>query len=288
MRYAVVTPVRNEADNLPRLAAALAIQTQPPAGWLIVDNGSDDGTRELARELAAGHEWIQTLFVDGGASTSRGAPVVRSFHAGLEALGADVPDIVVSVDADVSFEPDFFERLLQAFAQDPQLGIASGSGWEVRRGRWRQRHLTGSTVWGATRAYRRECLEVVLPLEERVGWDGIDELKANAAGWSTRIILDVPFLHHRREGERDGAWRMRTEQGRTAHYMGYRAWYLILRALYNMRADVASLGLVWGYACAAFTASPQIASAPARAYLRAQQHPGKLRARAREALGRRP
>ena len=41
--------------------------------------------------------------------------------------------------------------------------------------------MTGSTVWGATRAYRWECLQQVLPLEERLGWDGIDEFKANCA-----------------------------------------------------------------------------------------------------------
>ncbi len=209
--------------------------------------------------------------------------MVRSFHAGIEAIGVPRPDIIVGVDADVSFEQDFFERLLQAFAREPELGIASGSGWELRRGRWRQRHLTGSTVWGATRAYRRECLDAVLPLEERVGWDGIDELKANAAGWRTRILLDVPFLHHRREGERDGAWRMRTEQGRTAHYMGYRPWYLLLRALYNMRVDIAAVGLVWGYASAAARGTPRLASQPARAYLRMQQHPSNLVARARGA-----
>lgn len=288
VNYVVVTPVRNEEENLPRLAGALATQTRLPATWFIVDNGSEDATPRLAAELALEHEWIQVLSVAGEPSASRGAPVVRSFHAGIESIGVPRPDIIVGVDADVSFEQDFFDRLLQAFAREPELGIASGSGWELRRGRWRQRHLTGSTVWGATRAYRRECLDAVLPLEERVGWDGIDELKANAAGWRTRILLDLPFLHHRREGERDGAWRMRMEQGRTAHYMGYRPWYLLLRAVYNLRVDLAALGLVWGYASAVVRGTPRLASEPARAYLRSQQHPSNLLARAREALGRRP
>lgn len=286
MDYAVITPVRDEADNLPRLAEALRAQTRRPARWVIVDNGSRDGTRHIARVLADEDHWIEAHEIASEGSAARGAPVVRSIHAGLAVL-RDLPSVVVSVDADVSFDADFFMRLLDAFEADPELGIASGSGWELRRGRWVQRHLTGSTVWGATRAYRRECLEIVLPLEERVGWDGIDELKANAAGWTTRIVLDLPFFHHRREGARDGAWRMRVEQGRTAHYMGYRPWYLLLRTLYNVRGDLAAPGLLAGYASAAVRGAPRLDSDHARAYLRRQQHPRNLGARAREALGRR-
>jgi glycosyltransferase involved in cell wall biosynthesis len=287
MAYAVITPVRNEQDNLPRLAESILSQTQQPQRWVIVDNGSEDRTRPIALELAARHRWVETLIVDDAGTAGRGAPIVRSLHAGIAQLRPDLPELVVAVDADVSFRSDFFARLLGEFERDPELGIASGSGWERRRGRWVQRHLTGSTVWGATRAYRRECLEAVLPLEERVGWDGIDELKANAAGWDTRIVLDLPFLHHRREGERDGAWRMRVEQGRTAHYMGYRSWYLLLRAAYNLRADAAAPGLVVGYGTAVLKREPRLRSDSARAYLRRQQHPRNLSARAREALGRR-
>lgn len=282
--YAVVTAVRDERDNLPRLAASMIAQTLRPEVWLIVDNGSRDGSIELVTELARERAWIRLLSVPPQGDLDRGAPVVRSFTAGLEAVG-DV-DVVVNVDADVSFEASFFDRLLRAFEDDPQLGLASGSGWEERRGRWRQRHLTGSTVWGATRAYRRACLDAVLPLEELVGWDGIDEIRANALGWRTRVVRDLPFLHHRREGARVGAWRMRVEQGRAAHYMGYRAWYLVVRALFNLLRDRRALGLVWGYGSAAWAREPRVASAEARAYLRAQQHPAKLLARAREALGR--
>lgn len=287
MRYAAITPVRNEEANLPRLANALAAQAVLPERWVIVDNGSDDGTLGICRRLAKEHDWIQVQELREETPAGRGAPIVRSLHAGIAQLGAPLPEVVVCIDADVSFDADFFARLLAEFERDPELGIASGSGWEQRRGRWVQRHLTGSTVWGATRAYRRECLDVVLPLEERVGWDGIDELRANAAGWKTQIVLDLPFRHHRREGARDGAWRMRVEQGRTAHYMCYRPWYLLLRTAYNLRSELAAVGLVAGYASAALRREPRIPSEQARAYLRRQQHPSHLRARAREALGRR-
>ena len=285
--YAVVTPARDEADNLPKLAASLATQTVPPVAWNIVDNGSTDGTLEVAHELEAEYPWIHVLTLPGTTVADRGGPVVRALQAGIAALD-DAPEIVVNVDADITFEPDYFEGLLGKFDDDRSLGIASGSAYELRRGRWEQRFVTGNTVWGASRAYRWRCLQQLLPLEERVAWDGVDEFKANARGWRTAAFEELPFRHHRREGQRDGtAWRARANQGNAAHYLGYRPWYLVLRALWNARREPAALGMIWGYAAAAATRAPRIADPDARAYLRRQQSPRNLRRRALEAAGRR-
>jgi glycosyltransferase involved in cell wall biosynthesis len=286
--YAVVTPARDEADNLPRLAASLAAQTVAPRAWYVVDNGSTDGTLELARQLEAEHAWVHVLSQPGSSTAERGAPIVKALHAGIDALAADPPEVFVNVDADVSVEPDYFERLLARFDDDPVLGIASGSAYELRNGRWEQRFVTGSTVWGASRAYRWTCLQQLLPLEERVAWDGVDEFKANARGWRTIAFEDLPFRHHRREGERDGAaWTARRNQGAAAHYLGYRAWYLVLRAVWNARREPAALGLVWGFALSAARREQRMQDPAARAYVRRQQSPRNLRRRALEASGRR-
>lgn len=282
--YAAITPARDEQENLPRLAASLERQTLAPVRWIIVDNGSSDRTPEIARELAAAHSWVELCSIPGERDAVRGRPIVRAFMAGLDALGPE-PEIVVNLDADISFDPGYFECLLAAFEADPRLGIASGSGHELEDGRWRQRHLTGSTVWGAARAYRRECLTGVLPLAERLGWDGIDEFRANARGWSTRTITDLPFRHHRPEGERDGAWRSRVEQGRVAHYMGYRPSYLMLRAAFNARRDPAAAGLLWGYAGQLLRRAERERDEGARAYVRRQQRARHLPERLREARG---
>ncbi len=285
--YAVITPARDEARSLPRLAESLLAQTVPPARWLIVDNGSTDGTLGVAGALADEHAWIEVFSMPGSDRPVRGSAIVRAIHLGLDHLTVPT-DLVVNLDADISFAPDYFERLLGVFAADPRLGMASGSCYEEVDGEWRQRHVTGTTVWGAARAYRRACLDDVLPLEERMAWDGIDEMKAHAAGWHTRTLPDLPFHHHREEGERDGSRRRaRTAQGHAAHYIGYRPWYLVLRSLHHARREPSALFMIWGYLSAVVRREPQIDDPAVRAQLRDRQSLRRIPVRAREALGRR-
>ncbi len=286
MDYALVTPVRNEAENLPRLAASVVGQTRLPSLWVIVDNGSTDETPSIARRLAGSHGWIRVLETPGEVAPTRGAPIVRAFLAGLAALVVR-PDVIVKLDADVSFPAEHFEQLLDAFAADPSLGMASGTCWELERGEWRPRFSTRSHVRGAVRAYRRECLEQVLPLEERMGWDGIDEIKAAVRGWRTASLAELPFFHHRNLGERESRLSKWSRQGEMAYFMGYRPSYLALRAVFRMREDLTAPAMIWGYARAALARSRRCADPTVRAHLRREQALRRVPRRVLEAVGHR-
>ena len=287
LSYALITPARDEAENLRRLADCLAGQTVPPAAWVVVDNGSGADTHIVLEQLATELPWF--LWVDSP-PTARplpGGPIVRAFHRGLEEIAADV-DVVVKLDADVSFAPDHFERLLEAFKGDPGLGIAGSTCLELENGHWRPIHVTGDHVRGAVRAYRRACLDAVVPLPECVGWDGVDELKAQVLGWSTGLVPGLSFRHHRKLGARDaGKYARWVAQGRGAHFMGYRPLYLLLRVLHHMRRDRGALGMLWGYAEATARREPVYEDTLVREHLRSQQSLRRLHVRAREALGRR-
>jgi poly-beta-1,6-N-acetyl-D-glucosamine synthase len=284
LTYAVVTPARDEETNLPRLVSALAAQTREPLRWIVVDNGSVDGTRRVVGEAARRHAWIRLHETPGESAPAREAVIARALVAGIGALDVRA-DVLVKVDADVSFKPDYFEILLDRFERDPALAIASGSAFELEDGHWQQRFSTGTTVWGAARSWRFSCLEQMLPLDERVGWDGIDVAKANLRGWRTATFLDLPFYHHRREGERDGTLKAFVAEGRLAHYLSYRPSYLAARALFQTTRHPAAVGMVWGYAADRLAGRPRYDDAEVTAYLRDQQRLRHLARRAREAAG---
>jgi poly-beta-1,6-N-acetyl-D-glucosamine synthase len=262
LRYSVVTPARNEAANLRRLCAALARQTLPPVEWIVVDDGSTDATPELLAELAASHAWLRPLPRDGAgagvlAAGRREARDLAGFLLGARALRGS-SDVVIKIDADVDFDADYCERLMARFAEDDRLAIASGTCYERERETWVRRTKVDTTVWGASRAYRTECLPDVETLEPCMGWDGIDEIRVQLRGMRTRTFTDLPFRHHRPEGGRELTSLHHGEAlGRASWYMGYRPSYLALRALYRARREPAALAMLWGYAAAASRRTPR-------------------------------
>jgi hypothetical protein len=265
----------------------MAAQTVPPREWLIVDNGSLDTTDETASEIARELPFARTIHLPALESTAiRGAPIVAAFEAGVGVLDRDA-EIIVKLDADVSFGPDFFEQIVRAFDADPSLGIAGGTCYEQdAAGEWRPIFATRDHVRGATRAYRAACFEAVTPLERRMGWDGIDELKAQVAGWDTRSLPDVPFRHHRPLGAREKPWSKWVGQGDMAHFMGYRFSYLLVRTGYRSLSEPTATGMVWGYLGAVARRKERVADEEVRRHLRKQQSLMALPRRAREALGR--
>jgi poly-beta-1,6-N-acetyl-D-glucosamine synthase len=284
LTYSIITPARDEAENLRRLAECLVAQVARPTAWIIVDDGSTDATLSLVTSLARQHPWIRVVSAGGGA-LERGGPIVRAFNAGLAEL-EPLPEVVVKLDADISVGPDHFERLLAEFEHNSRLGVASGTCYEVQAdGVWQQRHVTGPGVWAACRAYRHECLRDILPFEERMGWDTLDLVKANVMGWETEILFDLGFRHHRPEGKRDGRLlRTWTIQGEASHYMGYRFSYLLARTLYQTLRNPAAVGLLAGYTRARVRRLPRCPDAELRAYVRRQQRLRSLPLRAREAM----
>lgn len=284
LSYAAVTPVRDEAKNLVRLAGCLREQTLKPEAWVIVDGGSVDGTLPFSRRLALEEPWVHLAAIRE--TSGRGGPVVRAFKAGLAALQGPV-DVLVKLDADISVAPTYFEELIRRFAVDSQLGIASGTCFELGDGEWRERYVTGDHVWGASRAYRASCLAQIAPLEERVGWDGIDVLKAGAYGWRTATFRDLPFRHHRAEGARERSpWQGWRRRGDAMYYMGYRPSFVLARTLHRARSEPAAVGLAYGWAVSMLRREAQLSDREVRDALRHEQRLRMLPRRVLEALGR--
>jgi glycosyltransferase involved in cell wall biosynthesis len=286
--HLVVTPARNEAENLQRLGECLIAQTWRPAAWIVVDNGSTDGTPDLVRELGRVHGWIRLRSIEGETDGKRGRSSVRAFNTGV--AGAWRGDLITSLDADVSFEPTYFDSLRREFERNPRLGIATGVCHELHGERWEPVHVTRPNLRGAALTFRKACLMQLLPLEGRFSWDGIATIRANIRGWETAMVPAVRYFHHRPTGARDASrFSGFAEDGDSAFYMWYRPSYIAVRTLYRAfsRRDPAVAGLAWGYVRSAVRREPRHREAGFREFVRSAQSFRNWQLRANEVRGKR-
>ena len=120
--YVLITPARNEAQFIELTLKSVIAQTVQPLKWVIVSDGSIDGTDDIVRKYATENPWIELLRMPE--RTERHfAGKVHAFNAGYGRLKTLEFEIVGNLDADVSFEPEHFEFLIEKMAENPQLGV---------------------------------------------------------------------------------------------------------------------------------------------------------------------
>jgi biofilm PGA synthesis N-glycosyltransferase PgaC len=232
-KYSVITPVRDEAEFIEKTIHSMIHQTIKPSEWVIVNDGSTDGTAEIVARYAAEHPWIKLVNRADRGARQRGKGVVEAFYVGYGTLAPDY-DVIVKLDADLSFEPNYFEALLRAFASNPRLGITGGGVYEKQDGKNWVLYSYTEQVRGPTKVYRRACFEAIGGLVPALGWDRIDEWKALLLGWEVQSFPELKVFHYRATGAATGRIKSRIEQGYESHYMGYHPLFLIARGVRHM------------------------------------------------------
>ena len=232
-KYAVISPVKNEAAFIEQTIRSMTSQSLPPAAWVIVNDGSQDATEAIVQKYAQEFSWIRIVNRQDQGVRQRGKGVVEAFYCGYDAL-TEPYDFIVKLDGDVSFDPDYFESLFERFSADPQLGIAGGGLYEKPDGHTWILYTVREHVRGCTKVYRRECFEAIGGLVASMGWDGIDEWKALSKGWKVESFLDLKIYHYRFTGAATGYLKSCIEQGHGAYRMGYHPLFMLARGIRRM------------------------------------------------------
>jgi poly-beta-1,6-N-acetyl-D-glucosamine synthase len=268
----------DEERVLPTLFGSLAAQTRPPDRLLLVDDGSRDGSLELAEQFAARHDFASVLRRPQRPAEADRLSTAAELRSFVWALGTvDEPwDLVAKLDADLSLPPETLASIEARFREDPSLGIAGprlrsvdAAGHDVSH-RTRREH-----VEGAVKVYRRACFEQIAPLPPILGWDTIDEVRARMRGWRTAggSPEDEPVVHLRPMGAHDGALRAHRRWGACAYAYGEHPLYAVamaVRQLPERPRVVGGLSYVAGWVTAALRRAPR-AEPELRAYVRRAQ-----------------
>jgi len=233
--YVLITPARNEEKYIETTIRSVVEQTFPPKKWVIVSDGSTDSTDAIVQRYAASFPWIELVRIPAQEGRSFAAKV-RGFNAGYDRVRGIEYDIVGNLDADISFEQEYFEFLMRKFAENPRLGVA-GTPFVEGSVAYDYRFTNIEHVSGACQLFRRNCFEQIggySPIRGG-GIDWVAVTTARMKGWNTRTFTEKTCLHLKGIGTGNGSqWGAWFRYGQKDYALGNHPFWQVFRSVYQM------------------------------------------------------
>jgi len=276
LRYVVVTPARNEVQFIELAIKSVVAQKVRPLKWVIISDGSTDGTDETVRKYCTEYPWIELVRMPER-SERNFAGKVYAFNAGYARVKDLQFDAIASMDADISFDSEYFSFLLEELGRDPRLGLVGTPFQSASNQTYDYRFTSIEHVSGACQLFRRECFEEIggyVPLKAG-GIDLAAVIAARVKGWKTRTFVEKVCIHHRELGAAlGGVLGERFRQGVKDYTFGGHAAWELFRFVYQMSRRPIILGgfaLGAGYSWAAIRRVPRPISSEMVAFRKREQ-----------------
>ena len=252
LEYVLITPARNEAAFIEKTLQSVVAQTALPKRWVIVSDGSTDGTDEIVRKYQDGREWLELIHLPERQERHFAAKV-QAFNAGYERVKDLSFEIIGNIDADVSFGEDFLAYLLAQFEAMPDLGVAGTHYIEGDFHSYRDSYINIHHVNGQCQLFRRACFEDIggyVPIKGG-GIDWVAVTTARMKGWKTYSFGERVFYHHRKMGTAGSNELMsRFKYGKKDYFLGGHPLWQIFRGTFQMAKKpylIGGLALLLGY-----------------------------------------
>ena len=301
-RYCVITPCRDEARFARRTLESMIQQTEPPALWVIVDDGSRDETPAILAEYAARVPWIRVVPRPDRGDRKVGGGVIEAFYAGFETVDLGGFDYLCKLDLDLDLPRGYFAGLMDRMEVDPRIGCCSGKPYYVRGDpgadvpfplgdddRLVSESIGDDMSVGASKFYQVACFRQIGGFVREVMWDGIDSHRCRQLGWIATSWDDpeLRFLHLRPMGtSHKNWWTGRARHGSGQYFMGTSPLWMLASALYRMTRPPLLLGglaMLHGYARSSLAGAPRYGDEEFRRFLRSYQLQCLLRGKRRAA-----
>lgn len=252
IEYVLITPARNEADLIEKTIHSVIAQTVLPKRWVIVSDGSTDGTDEIVRKYMEGRDWLELVRLPERQERNFAAKV-QAFNAGYDRVKDLSFEVIGCLDADISFGEDFFAYLLEKFEAMPKLGVAGTHYIEGSFHSYTDSYINVHHVNGQCQLFRRTCFEDIggyMPIKGG-GIDWVAVTTARMNGWTTYSFSDRTFYHHRKMGTAGSNELMsRFNYGKKDYFLGGHPLWQLFRGTFQMAKKpyiVGGLGLLLGY-----------------------------------------
>ncbi len=274
-KYLLVTPAKNEEQNLPEVSKSVIGQKLKPELWIIINDGSTDRTSSILEDLHVSHPWIHNIRLPPRPRdiTFHYSYVCKQgFDYALEYCKTNNIkfEYIGLLDADTVLEENYFWKLLIEFNKDDSLGIVSGGIYYDNGGKLSQEVTTKKLPRGTGRIWRKKCFLDTGGYQVEPSPDSISNIKALIRGWRVTQYADVIQIQKRKTSAANGLWDGYLKNGWMAYYLGKTPFIAILNVLYFSLRSPYYIGIAycWGYFGSAIKREKKIKDPEIRAYYR--------------------
>jgi len=300
-RYCLITPCRDEARYARRTLDAVTSQSEPPASWVIVDDGSSDETPEILAEYAARFPYIRIIRRADRGDRKVGGGVIDAFYSGYDTIDPSRFDYVCKLDLDLDLPARYFELLMNRMESNPRLGTCSGKAYFpapkaaslpprfpiTDLDSYVSEKVGDDHSLGMVKFYRISCFEQIGGFVRQLAWDGIDSHRCRQLGWIAVSWDDseLRFIHLRPMGtSHKNWWTGRVRHGFGQYFMGTGPVWMMASALFRMTRPpllVGGIAMLWGYFRSMLRREPRYGGAEFRRFLRRYQWACLVKGKAR-------
>ena len=253
-QYVLISPCRDEVDYIQTTIDSIVNQSLLPAKWVIVDDGSTDGTQDIIAAAAATHDFIEVVVRSDRGQRSVGPGVIEAFYTGYDTINPSDYDYLCKLDVDLDIPSTYFETLIERMEENPRIGTCSGKPYFPGKADELISERCGDeNSVGMIKLYRTECFQEIGGFVREVMWDGIDGHRCRMLGWIA-CSWDEPelrFIHLRPMGSsQKSIFTGRTRHGYGQYFMGTGLPYMVASAVYRMLVPPYGLGgvmMLYGY-----------------------------------------
>ena len=275
-KYVLITAAKNEELFIEKTILSVINQSHKPVEWIIVSDGSTDKTESIVHRYVSDSSIIKLLVNDRNNGRDF-ASKVYAINIGLKNVQSSDYDFIGILDADVSFEKEYYSLLIKEFEKNTELGIAGGKYFDLVGGKKIPIYSSPYSIRGATQFFRKECFDEVGGIKP-IRYGGEDALACNSArmyGWQIKNIDNLIVLHHRPTGLTENhIIRTRFRDGFVDYNLGYHPLFELVKCVsrFNERPYIfGSLIRLMGFCWANIKREKRIISNDLKNYIRREQ-----------------
>lgn len=228
---ALVTPLKDEINNIDKFISSIEQQSIPIKCLVIVENDSNDGSKEYLEKLSSlkNVELFKVINITFEDKSYRvGKKYATIIHTGMEYLRGlklyESLDFIGILDCDVFPEKDYYMKLADFMNSDPKIGIASGLTYTDEG----VLHAANPDfVRGNSRLWKKKCLDEAGYIIAHTA-DTVSVGLAHLKGWKTRTLKTARVVSR----EINVRLTNPKSKGYHAYYRGHTLLFIIIRSLY--------------------------------------------------------